>query len=126
MQKINEYIPNTCRSTTDGHNHFDPKRLNSKTTGEELCVVLDHLMSTKDVLEQQKGSKYSQSYKDAAQYLLSREGTLLNKLIKDYIHDHNSRTWSSVVFEHLHASDLAALAAKMYPDGKVQLEMDFI
>ena len=84
--------------------------------------MLIHLNSTEG--SQDRNRKFTLNDK-GGRFMLSREGKLVNRLIRVHEHDHDGTLWSYITFEFLHAPELARLAVKMWDDKKVMLEMDF-
>ena len=117
LKKISEFIRNSNRNKS----YFKQQKVDNNTTGAELHELLNHLMSDKG--DEERNREFNLD--GIGQYLISSDGELVQKLIRVHEHDHNGKTWSFITFEYLHANDLAELAVKMYPDSKLQLEMDF-
>lgn len=124
IDAIMNYIKNSIRSNSD-HSHFKKKIVDSTTTSQELYHLLQQLMSEKG-RKQRQAKHVSNADHGGCAYMSSTEGRLLKDLIKVHGHDHNGIMWTQIIFEPLHAKKLAELATKLYPDCKVQLEMDFL
>ena len=121
LAKINEFI-NTSNRGRSSHKYFRKQQKEDNTTSDELYQMLMHLTSTEGSEERNRQFKLSDK---AGQFMMSKEGKLVNKLLRVYDHNHDGITWSHITFEFLHAPQLAKLAVTMYDDGKLMLEMDF-
>ena len=121
LERVNEFIKYSKNSNNDNIMYFQQHKVNDSMTGRELCQLLNHLKSDKGSDERNREFNID----GIGQYMLSDDGEMLQNLIQVSDHDHDGTTWTYITFEYLHADDLAKLAVKMYPDNKIQLEMDF-
>lgn len=116
------YVNYSTRSKSE-HTHFQSKKVQDKTTSLELRQILDHLMSEEGSDERQR--VFTSDETNATPYLSSLAFKQTNKFIRVNKHDHNGRTWTYITFEYIFAQKLAQAATEMYPDKRIQLEMDF-
>lgn len=114
VAKVGEFIRNNPK-------YFKHHKINDSLSSNELYQILNHLKSDKDSAERNRKFKLE----GIGRYFLSSDGTQVNNCIKVLDHDHNGTTWSFIQFEYLHASELARLAVQMYPNKKMQLEIDY-
>ena len=118
---VSEYVKN-CNRSNSVHMKLSHKVETSETTSDGLYHILNHLKSDPGAAE--RGQTFESS-DDIGIFMLSSNGALANKHIKVHSHDHDGTSWTYIVFEYVHALELATKLVQMFPNGKVQLEMDF-
>jgi len=90
-------------------------------SGQDLKEVLDLLMTSPN----DRTSPPDMSAYHNLHLLTPEFRETVWPYVKVHSHDHVGSTWSSITFECVHWKLLLAAAVKMYPDGTVQLEIDF-